>query len=77
MKALVIGATGIIGNHIVRALLAEGIEVRAFSRGITPSLNLEGLDVQLVRGDLENQADVSRAVKGCAWVFHAASYYHR
>lgn len=75
MKALVIGATGIIGNHVVRALLNENVEVRAFSRGITPSKNLEGLDVELFKGDLNDQERLAQAVTGCSWVFHTAPYY--
>lgn len=75
MKALVIGSTGIIGNHIIRTLLKEGIEVRAFSRGVTPSINLEGLDVERVKGDILDSSSIRNAVKGCGWVFHAASYF--
>lgn len=75
MKALVIGATGIIGNHVVRALLAEGVEVRAFSRGVTPSLNLEGLAVERFQGDATNEASLLKAMQGCDWVFHTAAYY--
>lgn len=75
MKALVIGATGIIGNHVARALLADGVEVRAFSRGKTPALNLEGLDVERVLGDARDEASLILAMKGCEWVFHTAAYY--
>ena len=75
MKALVIGATGIIGNHVVRSLLDEGIEIRAFSRGVTSSRNLEGLNVELFKGDINDSPSVARAMKGCSWVFHTAPYY--
>lgn len=75
MKALVIGATGIIGNHVVRELLSQGIEVRALSRGVTPSINLKGLNVETVNADLNDSAALTRAMKGCGWVFHTAPYY--
>ncbi len=75
MKALVIGATGIIGNHVTRALLKEGHSVRAFQRGITPAKNLEGLDVERVRGDIKDADSLKSAMKGCNWVFHTAPYY--
>lgn len=75
MKALVIGATGIIGNHVVRALLDEGVEVRTFSRGVTSALNLERLDVERFRGDLGHPDSLSKAIRGCSWVFHTAAYY--
>lgn len=75
MKALVIGATGIIGNHVVRSLLSEGIAVRAFSRGVTPQLNLADLDVERCCGDMNDQVSLTQAMRGCDWVFHTASYY--
>lgn len=75
MKALVIGATGIIGNNLVRVLLAEGIDVRAFSRGLTPSLNLEGLNVERFKGDAEDPHSLQKGMEGCDWVFHTAPYY--
>ena len=75
MKALVIGATGIIGNHVVRALLDDGADVRAFSRGVTPSLNLEGLKVERFQGDARDESALSKAMKGMDLVFHTAAYY--
>lgn len=75
MKALVIGGTGIIGNHVIRSLLAEGITVRAFSRGLTPSLNLAGLDVERCQGDLNDFDSLLSAMRGCDWIFHTAPYY--
>lgn len=75
MKTLVIGATGIIGNHVTRSLLAKGISVRVLSRGVTPSLNLEGLDVEKVTGDYNNTESLKKAIQGCNWIFHTAPYY--
>lgn len=75
MKALVIGGTGIIGNHVVRSLLARGIDVRVLSRGKTPSKNLEGLQVEIFQGDFTEPDTLNSALKDCEWVFHAASYY--
>lgn len=75
MKCLVIGATGIIGNHIVRELLADGHDVFAFSRGQTPALNLEGLSVKRVTGDITDVNSLKKAFEGMDWVFQAAAYY--
>ena len=75
MKALVLGGTGIIGNHIVRELLAAGHEVTALARGITPALNLDGLKVKKVIGDLNDATSLERAFRGHDWVFQAAAYY--
>jgi len=32
MKVLVVGATGLVGSEVVKALLQRGAEVRAFTR---------------------------------------------
>ncbi len=75
MKTLVIGASGIIGNHIVRELLAQGHQVTALSRGQTSLANLEGLDVQKVKADINDRDSLIQAFQGIDWVFHAAAYY--
>ena len=77
MRALVLGATGFIGAHVVRALLEAGHSVRAFRRGATPSLALEGVEseVESVVGDLRDSAAVERALAGCDILYHAAGYY--
>lgn len=73
--ALVLGATGHIGAHIVRALLAEGHQVRAAYRSGRYLHLLDGLPVERVRVDLDTLDGLREALDGCAWVFHAAGYY--
>lgn len=75
MKTLVLGGTGIIGNHILRELLRRGHEVYALSRGQTPSLNLKGLNVKTIKADINDLAALTDAFCGMDWVFHAAAYY--
>lgn len=75
VRALVLGATGHIGSHIVRALLAERHEVRAAYRTERFLSVLEGLAVERVRVDLETLDGLRGALEGCEWVFHAAGYY--
>ena len=48
----VTGATGHIGNVLVRQLLSRGERVRALVRPTHPPIALEGLDVELVTGDI-------------------------
>ena len=50
MKALVIGATGHIGNAVVRELLQRGYEVTAAYRRHGPRPNLEGLPIHCPPG---------------------------
>jgi len=71
----VLGATGHIGSHIVRALLAGGHAVRAAFRSDRYLHLLDGLPVERVRVDLDTGAGLAEALAGCEWVFHAAAYY--
>jgi len=75
MRALLTGATGFVGGHLARALLDDGYEVRCLARQAARLDNLEGLDVELVRGDLTDGESVLRAVRGCERVFHCAADY--
>jgi dihydroflavonol-4-reductase len=74
-RALVTGGCGFLGSWIVKLLRAEGISVRVLAvRGETRE-NLEGLDVEILEGDVTNIDDCARAVQGCDTVFHAAAIY--
>lgn len=74
-KALVLGATGHIGAHVVRALLARGHEVRAAYRLEKYLSVLDGLPVERVKVNLDCPEELREALRGCSWVFHAAGYY--
>jgi dihydroflavonol-4-reductase len=74
-RALVLGATGHIGAHIVRALLAEGHTVRAAYRSERFLHVLDALPVERVRVDLASLEGLPEALDGCRWVFHAAGDY--
>jgi dihydroflavonol-4-reductase len=70
--SLVTGATGLIGSHVVRALLARGDDVRATVRARSRRDNLEGLDVEEVTCDVLDRRAVRRAISGVDRVFHCA-----
>lgn len=74
-KALVTGAAGFIGSHVVRELLRENIAVRALIRPGESTANLEGLDVELVTGDILDRPAVDRAMEGVDGLFHLAAIY--
>jgi dihydroflavonol-4-reductase len=74
-RVLVIGATGCIGNNVVRACLETGWRVRALRRATSKTWMLEGLDVEEATGDLGDVQSLLEAMKGCEVVFHAAAYY--
>ena len=71
---LVTGATGLVGNNVVRQLLASGQQVRVMVRGSSDSRPLEGLCVEVVRGDVCDAESVQRACRGVARVVHSAGY---
>lgn len=73
--SLVTGATGFVGAHVVRALLARGEAVRCLVRPRSSRASLEGLDVELVEGDLGDPASLGRAVRGVRTVYHCAADY--
>jgi len=70
MKALVIGASGHVGAHLVRLLLAQGNAVRALVRPSSRTEGLDGLDVDLVRGDVLDRDSLDRALYGCDHAYH-------
>ena len=80
-RALVTGADGFIGSHLVEALLAEGRPVRAFcqynsigSHGWLDTLQADpGADLELVLGDIRDPLCVREAMRGCSTVFHLAA----
>ncbi|MEV4234408.1 NAD-dependent epimerase/dehydratase family protein [Nocardia sp. NPDC049737] len=73
MKALVTGATGFLGSHIVDAAMAAGDDVRAIVR---PSSDLGHLstvpEIETVAGDLGDYESLVTACKGVDVVYHSA-----
>lgn len=72
MKALVAGAGGFIGGHLVGSLLADGIEVRAVDRKPRSEWLQYFADAENVVLDLDSAATSAAAVAGCDWVFNLA-----
>jgi nucleoside-diphosphate-sugar epimerase len=72
MKALVTGATGFVGSHLVEALLQNGVEVTALARSPTKASVLETLGVRVVPGDLHDSDALARAARDQSVVYHVA-----
>ncbi|MBI2889891.1 MAG: SDR family oxidoreductase [Nitrospirae bacterium] len=75
MKALVTGGAGFVGSHVVKTLLAKGIETRVLQLPKEDTRNLKGLEYEPIVGDLTDPSCLEKAVKGCDWVFHVAAIY--
>ncbi len=73
---LVTGATGLVGNNVVRQLLAQAGTVRVLARESSDSRPLDGLDVERVVGDICQPESVLQACQGVDAVVHAAGYVH-
>lgn len=71
MKALVTGANGFLGFHVVKALVRQGYEVTGMTRN--EDLRLSGLDVSQVHGDIRSYEHVEAACQGQDIVFHTAA----
>ena len=72
MLALVTGGQGFIGSHLCERLVREGHRVRVLARPSSDLTHLEGLPVEVVRGDLIGDGPLGQAVAGVDWVFHLA-----
>ena len=72
MRALVTGASGFIGSHLVDALLERGWQVRCLLRSPERARSLAALPVELCRGDLLDATSLRAAVQGVSHVFHVA-----
>lgn len=74
MKCFVTGATGFIGNNLVKELVENQHEVHALVRSkhkLTDDLKRK---IEIFEGDLQDQEQIDRAIKGCDAVFHMAAY---
>ena len=72
--ALVTGGAGFIGSTLTRMLLERGYEVRVYDDLSSGSRDhLEGLDVELVTGDVRDLESLRRACDGIDAMFHLAA----
>ena len=75
MKIFLTGATGFVGNHVARALAAEGAELRMVVRKTSNLSLLEGIDGETEVGDLADPASFASALSGCEALVHVAADY--
>ncbi|WNZ43694.1 NAD-dependent epimerase/dehydratase family protein [Leptolyngbya boryana CZ1] len=74
MRALVTGANGFTGSHLVKLLLARGDSVTGLVRKSSNVSRLADCDVNFVYGDITDRAALTEAMTGVDVVFHTAAY---
>jgi nucleoside-diphosphate-sugar epimerase len=70
--AVVTGANGFVGSHLVDLLLERGYRVRALVRESSDLRWLEGKDVELFKSGLFDLDGLRRAFEGAEYIFHVA-----
>ena len=75
MTTLVTGASGFLGSHVARQLVARGDDVRVLLRASSTNRAIADLSLEYVTGDLRDPASLDRAMKGVKRVFHVAADY--
>ena len=74
-NVLVTGGCGFLGSAIVKEAVAAGASVRVLAVQGEARDNVDGLDVEVIEGDVTSVDDCKRAVSGVDTVFHTAAIY--
>ncbi|MDJ0773166.1 MAG: NAD-dependent epimerase/dehydratase family protein [Mastigocoleus sp. MO_167.B18] len=74
MKALVTGANGFTGSHLVKALEKRGDGVVGLVRKSSNLARLDDTQIQLVYGDITDRNALCKAMQEVDTVFHTAAY---
>lgn len=74
MKALVTGANGFTGSHLVRELERQGYDVVGLVRPTSDLSRVQDCGLKLVKGDICDRAVLETAMSGVDVVFHTAAY---
>ena len=75
MTTLVTGASGFLGSHVARQLVARGESVRVLLRASSNNRAIADLPLEYVTGDLRDSASLARALTDVTRVFHVAADY--
>ncbi|NEQ52296.1 MAG: NAD-dependent epimerase/dehydratase family protein [Leptolyngbya sp. SIO3F4] len=73
MKALVTGANGFTGSHLVQLLVSQGHQVVGFVRRTSDLSRLEGINLEFTYGDITDGNALKTSMADVDWVFHIAA----
>lgn len=74
MQVFVTGGTGFVGANLIRLLLQQGNTVKALVRPGSCLDNLQGLKIEIIKGDVCDP-NLWQAMVGCEALFHVAAHY--
>lgn len=70
--ALVTGATGFVGHHLVKRLIVDGVDVACLVRATSDRSKLETLGAKVIVGDVTDAESLPPALAGVDVVYHVA-----
>lgn len=70
--AVVTGASGLVGSHLVDNLLSKGLKVRCLLRKSSSLKWLEGKDIEIFNTGLFDREGLKKAFNGASYIFHVA-----
>jgi len=73
MTVVLTGATGFTGSHLLAQLLARGIRPRCLVRPTSDTRDLRTAGVEIIEGDLGDEASLARAFDGADVLLNTAS----
>lgn len=73
MTVLVTGASGFLGGRLTEMLVERGEPVRVLARATSDLRHLSHLQIQIVRGDLDDAAALAEAGRGVRVIYHCAA----
>jgi dihydroflavonol-4-reductase len=74
-EALVTGGCGFLGGAVVKQLVERGVNVRVLALPGESTANVDGLDVEVMRGNVLDIEDARRSLEGMDTLFHLAAVY--
>jgi len=70
MRIFLTGATGFVGGHVLKRLVAEGYSVKALVRDPAKAKLLASDQIQLIQGDVAEGSGLDEGMRDCDAVIH-------